>query len=199
MVFRRRFQSGTLGRSIRRFGRFPTAGLKRKQFATYYGTLLHSAVGLGGAMKEVTIIDESDWGPNSGSITGMVNVRNVSVDHCFIINMIRDTGATLQEDWVLQWMIIKTDVDQAYTNIADAMAQDVAIRWGAFGNVTSTMPTGTTGNEARPSFNWRVKYSVPFIKEDQELRFLLQVLPGASGTLDEMNLSVVSRIRYEIP
>jgi len=79
------------------------------------------------------------------------------------------------------------------------MAQDVAIRWGAFGNVTSTMPTGTTGNEARPSFNWRVKYSVPFIKEDQELRFLLQVLPGASGTLDEMNLSVVSRIRYEIP
>lgn len=212
MVFRRRFQSGTLGRSIRRFGRFPRGpGFQRKKFGFYYATSFQQqALTANADPIVVSLVSNDELVPATSVATGaQVPVNNISVD-ALMIHQVLPTLGTQPGDvfgfLYTHWMIFKQDVDEDVTTFSSAAATNSAIKWGAW--PWSIGGTGTPGGANMAAVvatmyqqTTRVRFRVSRLEKDEELIFLAarSQSEALTGYIDGYGVQLILRVRYEIP
>lgn len=193
-----RFQSGTLGRSIKRFGRFGARpNFKRKQFAYVYSTLDEAALDRTGAVNDFGLFDRTDFAPAAAANAS--GCRNISFDICFGITWTPQVTTLAYDSWRLDGAIFVMDADDVGGTITTQFASNRAITWNSWSRNTGEMPTALGVSPERRDINWRAKGRVRFMRLDEELRFLLQFNSNVTDTIIDARLSLMSRYSWEIP
>lgn len=209
MVFRRRFQTGTLGRSIRKFGRFPRPGFQRKQFAFYYATAFQELdLSVDPEPTALVLASNAVLAPATSIATGaMVPVRNVSMDLEMTLQMLPDIGAISGPfgNVYVHWMIYKADTDEPIISFDSIAATHSAIKWGTW----TPQLYGTGGSTGASDFahsphaiqKVRTRFKVSKLERDEEIVFLAawSQTEAKAGWLDQASIQFVQRVRYEVP
>lgn len=207
MAFRRRFQSGTLGRSIRRFGRFPRPGFKRKQFAHLYSFGTIGYVASAPVLGELSLFSNSDVMTGGQIASGAMGpIRNVSFDVSAMLYLVPDLAAALVNytagPTYWHWAVYKQDVDESKSTMGEIMSTESCIRWGTI-PVYFLSANGSAAIAANPSLvnQVRTKFRVSKLERDEEIVFAGAFSETTSFTaqLDDMQCEIVQRVRYEIP
>jgi len=203
----RRFQTGTLGRSVRRFGRFPRGrltGFKRKQFGYFYSDAdLQPEMNADPESVFLTVIDVSDLAPPAG-FPFQTSVRNVSFDIYLGLTAVPDFDTALATYAALtwQWGFYKKDSDENNLDLDTSFATHSMIKWGCW-----DMTVGGGGAEAAALANptlrnmTRVRFRVSELKPDENITFVMQRDNGVSlgSALEGIFLAFRMRCRYELP
>lgn len=205
--FRPRFQSGTLGRSIRRFGRFPRPGFQRKQFGFYYANAFQQFTLTGNPEPiAVSLVSQDELAPATSVAAGaQVGVRSVSIDLDATLQMVPDSAATGGAFGFLyvHWMVFKQDVDEDITTFEAAAATNSAIKWGVWPVLPYGTSSGSAGMGNNPTYvqQTRMRFRVNKLDKDEELVFLaaLSQSEAISTWFDGAGIQLVQRVRYEIP
>lgn len=194
-----RFQSGTLGRSIKRFGRFQgrMPSFKRKQHAFVYSTLDEAALDRTGAVNEFVLFDRTDFSPAASANAS--HCRNVSFDIMFGITWSPQVTTLAYDSWRLDAAIFIMDADDVGGNITTQFASNRAIAWNSWARNTGEQPSALGASPDIRYINWRCKGRARYIRIDEELRFLLQFNSSVTDTLIDARLSLMSRYSWEIP
>lgn len=197
MAFRRRFQSGTLGRSIQRFGRFPGGGMsrfKKKNFSWQYVELNEAAVSLAPGPLDIILFNASDW--VDVSATG---VKNVSLDLRLMFTWTPTVVAIEYDSWWVRGGIFVLDVDETGGTISSTFAAHRALWWNAAGRNTGEQPAAQGASPDIRNINWTVRARQRFMKFDEELRFLFGFFATVTGTIADARMSIFGRISWETP
>jgi len=206
MAFRRRFQTGTLERSIRQFGRFrrPMRSFKRKQFGHFYSDAdLQPEIIENPEPVYLTLIDNLDLAP-SAAFPSQTPVRGLSFDIYLGLTMVPDFNASLTAFNALtwQWGFYKKDTDEANLDLDTSFATHTMIRWGCWESL-ATAANGSGAAAANPSLyhSARIRFRVSELKTDENITFVLQRdnFAALTSQLDAIFLAVRMRVRYEIP
>lgn len=209
--FNRSFQTGTLGRSVRRFGRFmgrrPRTGFARRQFGFFYSTaVVQLQLTSSPEPAIISLVKNSDLAPAAGLATGaQVDVHNVSMDIVLMLEVECDLTASISRfgsGLFVHWGMFKQDVDEDITTLDNAMATNSLIRWDAM-PVQAYSWNGSVSGSANPTLTQktRQRFRMSTVKPDEELIFIANWSDDASkaGQLDAAFLSIAQRVRYEIP
>jgi len=193
-----RFRSGTLGKSLKRWGpKFPsTRSFKRKQFSWQYVTLDNSALLTGGGTTDIIVFDQTDWIALSDS-----NVRNVSMDlNVGIVWTPTTTGTTFNSHSVRGAMFI-LDADDTGQTLATTLASTRALWWNQTAMNLNTAAFADVGaNWSSRAINWKVKRTARFLKADDELRFMVAFSgSNADDVISDARLFIFGRISWETP
>lgn len=199
MAFRR-FRSGTLERSVRRFGRMPKFGqFAKKSHSWKYVELDEQALDAATlAPTDVSIIDSDDWQP---AATPGLGVRNVSFDIAIGYTWSTQTIATTFDSWALRYgFFIKDRDDDPEASINDYFAEGRALEWHqvAFNTVENQAESGDSESNVR-QFNRRVRFKARFLKFDEEVRFATGFSTTASSTLADSRVWLFGRVSWETP
>lgn len=208
MAFRRRFQSGTLGRSIRKFGRFPGGpGFQRKQFGFYYASAFQQFTLVGSPEPiAVSLVSQDVLVPTTSIATGaQVAARSVSIDLQAMLQHIPDVNGTGGGFGFLyvHWMVFKQDVDEELTTFEAAAATKSAIKWGAWNLMLFGTSSGAAAMGAYPTAmqSTRMKFRVNQLRKDEELVFMAALSQDESiaAFTNGIGIQLLQRVRYEIP
>lgn len=202
----RRFRSGTLERSIRRWGpRFPRigrAGFKKKNFGTIYAHLTGADLDLpvNGNLFDVNLFDSTDWN-NAAHIGTDLVVRNVSVDIAFGLVGLPVNGNVIGET-SLRWGIFLVDSDDTFSTLDDYFSEYRAIVWGIQPFIASTRNTATSSASAPAmelGFNMRRRFRISKVRETQTLTYAAALDISINGIWQDATHPLATRIRYELP
>jgi len=196
MAFRR-FQTGTLGRSIRRFGRFPRAPFKRKSFGYFTATSSETAMDITTpAPTSIVVFDPTDWSTGAAGLTG---VRFCVVDLQMMVTWSPQVTTLAYDSWYLHWFAINCDRDDAHTSMSGAAFEYKPLVWGAQGRNTGEQPSALGASPDSRSINARMRFKTGFIPIDNEIRFMASVNGTATSTIADMRISLVAVVKYELP
>jgi len=198
-----RFRSGTLERSVKRWGRFPRFNkVKRVNHSWKYVELENQAIGLvGGGSTQIVIASATDWQQNSSG----QGVKNMSLDLAigFSWTPVSD-AANIFGGRGIYWGVFCLDEDDAASPpIATQFSDTRALKWGAlFRNWQGMELTAADGGpyvRTQLETNFRVRCRQRFMKFDDELRFCVGVNGDMSSTTSDLRLHIFGRVSWETP
>lgn len=200
-----RFRSGTLERSVKRWGRFPRAKLQKVGHSWKYVELANHAVSLtGNTLSDITLFSAVDF--QVGAVAS--GCKNVAFDlACGYCWTPKTDAANIFHNGSVRWGIFQLDADDAPTGgtaIEDTFATTRALRWGAFSRnfngIDLTVADGPFWQPiASTQVNWRVRGKARFVKFDDELRFMLQHSTDLSDAIGDARLHIWGRVSWETP
>lgn len=197
-----RFRSGTLERSLRRWGpRMPRpSAIKRKQFAWQYVVSDNTALGSGGGTTDIVLFDNTDW----HSTASPENVRNVSLDLRIGVVWTPTANATNTfNSSALRAGIFVLDQEDTGQTAATVFADTRALWWDQIAMNLGTFPTAspfTAPDRTARQVNWRVKKRQRFLRLDEELRLLVAWTGTTTDdVIADARLFIFGRISFEIP
>lgn len=194
-----RFRSGTLGRSVRRWGRLPgmKAPFKRIQHGWKYVDLEESSLDeTGVTTADIVLADADDW-VLVGTGTG---VRNMVLELDIAIvwtPTIDETPATFNS-WRLKAGIWCLDADDTGGGIDAAFGDQRAIWWRTFANNNDAAATAN-GQEYPRRVQWRARAKQRWLQLDQELRFKCKFDSDVGSVISDARLFIFGRVSWEIP
>jgi len=200
-----RFRSGTLERSVKRWGRFPSKKLQRVGHSWKYVELANHAVSLtGNTLSDITFFSAVDF--QVGAVAA--GCKNVSFDlACAVGWTPKNDASNVFHNATMRWGIFCLDADDAPTGgtaLEDTFATTRAIRWGLIGRNWNGMELAnadgvTSHTPDSMSHNWRVRGKQRFVKFDEELRFMFQNSTDLSDVLGDIRLHIWGRVSWETP
>lgn len=190
----RRFQTGTLGRSIKRFGRFPSMGsFKRKSFEWKYVTLDEAALNRSaGTPTTTTIVSASDWAGGGGS-----GVRNVSFDLRVGVSWSPEVTTVEYDSFALRAGLFIRDDDDATTAILDMFSQQRALWWNATFRNGGEQPTASGVSAETRYINWTVRCKQRFMKFDEVADLSVAFNGATNGIMSDARVSIFGRVSWE--
>lgn len=195
-----RFRSGTLERSIKRWGpKMPRGKLQRVQFSWKYITLENTSIPPGAAtFPDIVMFNAVDW--QVGSVA--TGCRNVAFDLCVGVAWTPENNvANIFHNASIRWGVFCIDTDDAPATLDDAFATTRALRWGMLGNNFHGMNLATPvyPQENAVRWNFRVRFKQRYVKFDEEVRFMIQPSTDISDAVDDMRLHLFGRVSWETP
>lgn len=201
-----RFRSGTLERSVRRWGRMPKFGrgkLERVKHSWKYVELENTAMSLNGASSaEVVLHDSADWVP---ATSGGVGCKNVAFDLNITCTWtpVGDSANIFLNGQLLMGIFIQDADDVQGGPIADVFGECRALVWDQFvwrsEGMDLATPTGAIFVPPILRWNRRVRGKARYLKFDEELRLSIGPQNDLTSTIDDMRLSVFGRVSWETP
>lgn len=197
MAFRRRFQSGTLGRSIKRFGRFPRMGtpFKRKQYTGFVSTLSENSLSLVPVMLSTDLFAQADWAEGATDTV----VRNVMIDCRIMVTWSPTTTTVAYDSWYWHWMIMKVNDDETDASMALLASEYPPLAWDAFGRNTGEHPTANGALGQDRFYTARPKFKVPWVRSNEVIRLYASFNASVTETIADARISLVEHVRYELP
>lgn len=195
-----RFRSGTLERSVKRFGRFPSFGgrqFKKKQFGYLYAEVNEQAQALNGDTLQIILFDGLDW--QTGGSGSQENVRNVSGDVAIGLAWTPQNNALTFDSVAYHWGIFCNDVDDSTVLISALFASHRALKWDQ--KVWNSMEIDAEGfgPDYPRQWNWRVKFRQRFMRQDDQLQFAGAFQNDSSSTIADARVFIFARFSWEIP
>jgi len=200
-----RFRSGTLERSVKRWGRFPSKKLQRVAHSWKYVELANTAISRDGANPtDITFFSAVDF--QTGAVA--TGCKNVAFDLCIGMAWTPTTdAANIFHNASIRWGVFCLDADDApsgATAIEDTFATTRALKWGMFArNFHGQDLTAADGPFWHPMnatcVNWRVRGKQRFVKFDEELRFMLQNSTSLTDVMGDQRLHIWGRVSWETP
>lgn len=195
-----RFRSGTLEKSVKRWGRMPAFNrLKRKQFGWTYIQDDDNALIRTTDTNDFILFSHEDWDASTVSSSG---VRNVSFDMRITITWTPESGAGFSfESWSWIWGIFCKDEEDIGTSFA-TFADTRALAWDEY---ALNMHRMNTGEATEPDYSrerrmtWRTKARQRYMQHDDQLRYLGRFNQDVSGHLADARIFFFGRISWEIP
>lgn len=198
-----RFRSGTLERSVRRWGRFPGAGgrggkLQRVTHGWKYVTLGETALNLTTPNNNPTVVSLFDSGDFAPSTTG-TGCKNVVFDLRVVTSWSPSITAVAYDSWSFRAGIFCVDVEDDTGTHSSAYAEKRAIWWNFTGRNTGEQPaTFGISNENR-AFTWVARGRQRWVDFDEELRIVAGFTDGVDSVISDARLSIFGRISWENP
>jgi len=200
-----KFRSGTLERSVKRWGRFPGKKLQRVQHSWKYVELANTAVSRDGATPtDIAFFTAVDF--QVGAVA--TGVKNVAFDLCVGLAWTPTTdAANIFHNASVRWGIFCLDADDVPTGataLEDTFATQRALKWGMFArNWQGQDLTAADGPFWQPMnathYNFRVRGKQRFVKFDEELRFILQNSTTLTDVMGDQRLHIWGRVSWETP
>jgi len=202
MAFRN-FRSGTLERSIRRWGpRMPTARkFKRKQHSWIYIRDGDNSLSRSGDSDHFILFNNVDWDPTGQG--GGVNCRNVSIDlrHTVVWTPVTSTTPnfnSLSFIWGL-WSLDEDDVQAQDLTFGESRA----LAWDEY---ALNYKSNTNGSENADALDvmirrmtWRTRVRQRFMKFDDDIRYICRFNEDVTGVFTDARIFFMARISWEIP
>lgn len=197
-----RFQSGTLGRSIKRFGRFARGPkVQRVGHSWKYSTLTNSALPIGVTTTDIVLFDSTDW---EGITTTAVPVKNVSFDVAIGITWtpLQAAAAVFQSGSIWSAVMV-LDRDDTGGTLGAKLAEQRALWWSQHANNWVTWPLANTDDPTpgatNRGLNFRARGKQRFMKFDEELRLLISPQVNLNTVITDARLFVLARLSWETP
>lgn len=200
-----RFRSGTLERSIKRFGRFPRGKLQRVGHSWKYVEVANSSIATGGATpQDFTVFSAVDF--QVGAVAA--GCKNVAFDLAVGVCWTPATdAANIFHNASVRWGLFQLDADDVptgATGVEDTFATTRALKWGMFARNFQGMDlTVADGPFWQPisatQVNWRFRARARFVKFDEEVRFLIQPSTSISDAVSDMRIHMWGRVSWETP
>lgn len=190
-----KFRSGTLERSVRRWGRFPKTPYKRKQHSWQYVELEESSIGRDGSTDDVVLFNGDDWKTGANAD----NVRNVSIDFYIGVCWTPESTTVAYDSWLFKTGIFVMDADDVNPVIDTMFATTRALWWGAGARNTGEQPTAQGISPESRLMTWRVRARQRFLKFDEELRLCWAFASNVTETLADVRGNLFGRISWETP
>jgi len=193
------FRSGTLGRSVKRFGRFRSMNkFARKSFGFKYGTIDSLAVPTDATAEPRVVLFQASQAEPGGQFGG--NVRNVSFDvalgFSWSIDATPETNFTFIST-AIRWAFLCVDSDDQTDNFEDYISDTRALAWGQ--HVLNIVSITNAINGAERQFNTRVRFKQRFMKFDDEVLICPMLVQAADSAVSDLRMWVMSRVSWEMP
>lgn len=196
-----RFRSGTLQRSIKRWGpKFPK--VQRVQHGWKYVTLENQSMDIDGTTPtDVIICDADDW-----ALTGTgVGCKNMTVDLAVAVAWTPKTdAANVFHNASIRWGLFCLDEDDVGAGIDGRFTDTRALRWGMLGNNFQGIDlTAADGPFWQPMtatrWNFHVRAKQRYMKFGDELRFVICNSTDLLDVIGDQRLHIFGRVSWEIP
>jgi len=196
-----RFRSGTLERSVKRWGRFPRFGggsnLKRKQHSWQYVEANEETIPLNSDTLQIILFDEQDWA--IPAVAAGSNVRNASFDLCFGVAYTPQDSTLEYDSIALHWGIFALDNDDSTVAISGLFGTHRALKWDQKAWNIAEIPTENGPPEHPRSWNWRVRFRQRFLRFDEQIQFAIAFQSAVSNVISDCRLFIFGRISWEVP
>lgn len=197
-----RFRSGTLERSVKRWGpRMPSAKIKRVGHSWKYVILEDEPVGMTGAGSlQVTVVDSNDWIPATGNGLGC---KNVVLEAAVSLSWTPETDAsTVFNAGMMLYGVFIRDQDETTSPPIESCFDDArALKWGMYAKHFNGMNDGA-GLVSIPElrmWQFRFKCRARYLKFDEELRFAIGVTSDLSDVFLDLRCHMFGRCSWETP
>lgn len=198
-----RFRTGTLGRSVARWGRMPRFGsrapFKRRQFAWKFFELEEDAVDTSGAtVEDFILFDSTDWTADTGS-SNPTGCKNVTLDMRVGLSWTPDlSAANIYNSAGWGCGIWCLDADDTGGTINNHFAAQRPIWWDHH-YMMFTSGTTTVPNALARQWNKSVKCRQRYMGFDDELRFKFALDSSVASQVSDMRIGIFGRVSWEIP
>lgn len=192
-----RFRSGTLERSVKRWGRMPSFNkFKRKQQAWQYVESSEVNLPVAGNTSEVVIFDAADWSSASGAGE---NCRNFRARLRVGVMWSPESTALAFDSWYVKAGVFVCDDDEVLANIDAYFGEKRARWWGCHFNNSTEQPAaiGVGGQERHRE--WTINIRQNFLKLDEELRFIIAFNGNVTSTIADARYSIFGVEWWETP
>lgn len=198
----RRFRSGTLENSVKRWGpRMPSfQRFKKKQFQWFYFDS-NEPLSRSGDTDDFILFNKADFAPGGLAASGC---RNISMDLRISVcwtPALDDFGFT---SWHWSFGIFVLDQDDVEpTPFVGHFGEHRALYWESFANNTNSTPVITgdpsTFNAVGPERRWTTRFKARqrFIKYDEELRLITQFGEATEDILSQARMFIFGRVSWE--
>lgn len=192
----RSFRSGTLGRSVRRWGpRVNFGKFQRKSHQWKYVTDDEAAIDRTGASPlSYALIDSGDWSPSAAGGSGC---RNIVIDFSFGCTWSHNNTATAFESWGAKMGIFIKDRDDATSTLNAMFTSHRAIDWAHWCRNTASSSSATVIGGTERYFIRRKKFKVNFLKFDEEVAFYFQLESDVTTVINDMRGFIFGRVSWE--
>lgn len=189
-----RFRSGTLDRSLRRWGpKFPNPNkFQRKQHSWKYIHLNEQAMNLTNDPLEVTIVDSADWGDLAGQ-----GVRNMSADLVIGVTWAPQTTALSFDSNALLWGIFCMDTEEPAALASDSFfSEQRAVVWDYWPNLFIENAE-SQGVQTANRYRTRVRFRQRWMKFNEELRLSIAFVSSVASVVNDARCFVFGRLSWE--
>lgn len=192
-----RFRSGTLERSVKRFGRMPSFNkFQRKSHGWKYVELIDSSIDLSGTVGTVAaIFTATDVAPGTIGGTG---VRNVAADLVVGVTWSPQTTALSFDSWAITYGFFCLDNDDTSDTIDETFGATRAIDWHMWArNSVEDGEGGSFVNDRH--MQRRARWRQRFVRFDERIIIMAQANTSITSTISDMRLHIFGRVSWENP